>query len=159
MHFTTFSLFLVSVLVGLSKTSLDHNQFTEKASLCPCIYIIYPHHTEVSLLRQWSERSCICVLGFIDFASFYDFDMWFWNCSDCVVFFISLFYFRLIEANCDVYRIALSLSTSIYYQSTCLCIDSIFTWIVTIKALCVYCWIWCIPDVYDWVKVYRNFDS
>ena len=30
MHFTTFSLFLVSVLVGLSKTSLDHNQFTEK---------------------------------------------------------------------------------------------------------------------------------
>ena len=115
MHFTTFSLYLVSVLVGLSKTSLDHNQFTEKASLCPYIYLVYPHHTEVSLPRQWSERSCICVLGFIDFASFYDFDMWFWNCSDSVVFFVSLFYCRLIEANCDV-----------------------------------YCWVWCIPAVYEW---------
>jgi len=62
MHFTTFSLYLMSVLVGLSKTSLDHNQFTEKANLCPYIYIVYPHHTEVSLPRQWSERSCICVL-------------------------------------------------------------------------------------------------
>ena len=103
MHFTTFSLYLMSVLVWLSKTSLDHNQFTEKANLCPYIYIVYPHHTEVSLPRQWSERSCICVLGFIDFASFYDFDMWFWNCSDSVVFFVSLFYCRLIEANCDVY--------------------------------------------------------
>ena len=38
-----------------------------------------------------SERSCICVLGVS--VLIYDFDIWFWNCSDSVVFiyfFISL---------------------------------------------------------------------
>jgi hypothetical protein len=29
---------------------------------------------------------------FLHFSSFYDFDVWFWNCSDSVVFFFSNFY-------------------------------------------------------------------
>ena len=32
------------------------------------------------------------LIGDIDFASFYDFDIWFWNCSDSVVFFCCSFY-------------------------------------------------------------------
>ena len=35
-----------------------------------------------------------CVSG-IDFASFYDFDILFWNCSDSVVFLFLLFFIIL----------------------------------------------------------------
>ena len=28
---------------------------------------------------------------FLHFSSFYDFDVWFWNCSDSVVFFFQIF--------------------------------------------------------------------
>ena len=43
-----------------------------------------------------SQRSCncICVLGY-PFASFYDFDIWFWNCSDCGVFCLSVYCSRM----------------------------------------------------------------
>jgi hypothetical protein len=71
---------------------------------------VYPHHVfEVLVSRQESERSCVyqdrkvsghvciktgkwavmCVKG-IDFVSFYDFAIEFWNCSDIVVFILSL---------------------------------------------------------------------
>ena len=33
----------------------------------------------------------LCIRG-IDFASFYDFDIWFWNCSDSVIFLASFYY-------------------------------------------------------------------
>ena len=49
-------------------------------NLCFCImhcHIIKPK------LRFSNDQSCICV----HFAFFYDFDILFWNCSDCVVFF------------------------------------------------------------------------
>ena len=34
---------------------------------------------------------CICAIG-IDFASNYDLDHWFWNCSDSVLFFAFFYY-------------------------------------------------------------------
>jgi hypothetical protein len=46
-----------------------------------------PLFTEVPVPSQESEHSCVCVLVGIDFASFYDFSIGFWNCSDSVVFF------------------------------------------------------------------------
>jgi len=64
------------------------------SSLNPSFFI------EMPVPSQESERSCICVSGVtclcvraIDFASIYDFDIWFWNFSDSEVFcfhFISL---------------------------------------------------------------------
>ena len=49
---------------------------------------------KVPVPSQESERSCICVLEVmhlcvrdIDVASFYDFDISFWNCYDSVVFY------------------------------------------------------------------------
>jgi hypothetical protein len=41
-----------------------------------------------------SERSCICVLAVIDFASFYDCDIELDNCSDSVVLFVFSIYFH-----------------------------------------------------------------
>jgi len=58
---------------------------------------------QIIVQRQESETSCICVLGVsvmylcvtscicvrgIDFASFYDFDIWIWNYPNSVVFFV-----------------------------------------------------------------------
>ena len=45
-------------------------------------------------IKMWwcsNERPCICV----HFASFNDCDIWFWNCSDSVVFFCFSFYFKM----------------------------------------------------------------
>ena len=53
----------------------------------------YHWHFTRSLTRQASERLCICVRG-IDFATFYNISVWFWNCSYSVVFFYFSFYFR-----------------------------------------------------------------
>ena len=71
---------------------------------------VYSHHVfEVLVSKQESERSCVyqdrkvsghvciktgkwavmCVKG-IDVVSFYDFAIEFWNCSDIVVFILSL---------------------------------------------------------------------
>ena len=36
---------------------------------------------------QTSKKSCICMVRVSIFASFYDFSIVFWNCSDSVVFF------------------------------------------------------------------------
>jgi hypothetical protein len=48
----------------------------------------------VPLPSQESEQSCICVSG-IDFASYYDFFIGFWKCSDSVVFFLFPFLYDL----------------------------------------------------------------
>ena len=48
---------------------------------------------EVPVPSQWS-CNCICVLGY-PFASFYDFDIWFWNCSDCGIFCLSVYCSRM----------------------------------------------------------------
>jgi hypothetical protein len=41
---------------------------------------------EVPVPSQENEQSCIFVPRVVDFASFYDFDILFWNCSDRVIF-------------------------------------------------------------------------
>ena len=51
---------------------------------------------------MWEEVTGVC----IDFPSFYDFDILFWNCSDSVVFFI----FHFIP----------TLQFTLYFHSTCL---------------------------------------
>jgi hypothetical protein len=62
--------------------SLRGDVWANKSSLIP------PYFIEVPVQYQDSERSChVCVRG-IDFASFYDFDIWFWNRADNVVFFV-----------------------------------------------------------------------
>jgi len=58
-------------------------------SLTPPLFI------EVPVPRQETEWSCICVSD-IDFSSFYDFDILFWNCFDIVFsfsFYIYVFCF------------------------------------------------------------------
>ena len=50
---------------------------------------------QVTIPSQESGRSCICV-RWIDFTFFYDFDIWFWNCSENVVFcFVFRFYWPM----------------------------------------------------------------
>ena len=49
------------------------------------IEVSVPSQGNVPVPSQENETSCICVSRII-FASFYDFDIWFWNCSDSVVF-------------------------------------------------------------------------
>ena len=66
---------------------------------------IWVHTTSLILPLYW--RTCIktgkwavmyfCAKG-IDFASFYDFDIWFWNCSDSAVFFVFHF-IRLLHTS------------------------------------------------------------
>ena len=47
-----------------------------------------------------SERSCICLVGCIGFASFNEYLVGFWNCSDNVVFFC--FSIRLLNCSDNV---------------------------------------------------------
>ena len=56
-----------------------------KTSLTP------PLFTKVRVPRQESDRSCICVLGVFILPLFCNFDIWFWNCSESVVFLMFLF--------------------------------------------------------------------
>ena len=41
----------------------------------------------IEVCRRVNKQSFICVLGGIDFVSFYDYHILFWKCSDSVVFF------------------------------------------------------------------------
>ena len=66
-----------------------------KTSLTPPLFI------EVPVPCQERERSCICVSG-IDFASFNDFSIRFWNCSDSVALFV--FHFIVGEHCGRLYR-------------------------------------------------------
>ena len=50
-----------------------------------------PLFVEMTVPRQKSKRSCICVLGVSILLPFYNFSIWFWNCSDSVVFFVLFF--------------------------------------------------------------------
>ena len=59
--------------------SLKGAAWAHKISLTPPLFI------EVPVLS--SEVMHVCVNG-VDFTFFYDFDIWFWNCSESVVFFI-----------------------------------------------------------------------
>ena len=92
-----------------------------------CVQCMTPHHLknrevwahgtslssplfiEVSLTGQKNVQSCICVSDVmylcvrgINFASFYDFDILFWNCSDSVVFFRIL---STVSRECGIFRI------------------------------------------------------
>ena len=54
----------------------------------------------MSVPTQKSERSCMCV------ASFYDFDIEIWNCSDSVVFFgtvPTVWYFLDLFRQCGIF--------------------------------------------------------
>ena len=46
----------------------------------------------------------LCVKG-VDISSFYDFDIWFWNCSDSVVFFAFSFYYPSFEIHLDILHV------------------------------------------------------
>jgi hypothetical protein len=48
--------------------------------------------TEVPVLSQESERSCICVLGISNMPISTIFLLNFWNFSDSVIFYFSLYY-------------------------------------------------------------------
>jgi hypothetical protein len=43
----------------------------------------------------------LCVRG-INFASFYDFDIWFWNLYDSVVFFFHFILIQETKTTCDI---------------------------------------------------------
>ena len=49
--------------------------------------IVYVVKVHIYIPSRESEHSCNCWVRNINFASFYDFDIWFWNCSDSMVFF------------------------------------------------------------------------
>ena len=52
-----------------------------------------PLFNRVPVPCQESERRCIIIcVRILDFASFFDFSIVFWNCSDSVVFFVFLLY-------------------------------------------------------------------
>ena len=56
-----------------------------------------PLFTEVPVPSQESEQSCACVLVGIDFASFYDFSIGFWNCSDSGIFCFSFYFSTILQ--------------------------------------------------------------
>ena len=52
-----------------------------------------PLFNRVPVPSQESERPCIIIcVRILDFASFFDFSIVFWNCSNTVVFFVFLLY-------------------------------------------------------------------
>ena len=59
---------------------------------------------ELLVPGQESERACMCVLGVSIVASFYDFLITFWNCSDSGG--IRYFFLHFITCNDNVYWIA-----------------------------------------------------
>ena len=79
----------VAILVFL-KTMASYNS----TSLTPSLF------TEVPVLSQKSERSCICVLGISNLPISTIFLLNFWNFSDSVIYFFS-FYYRLWKKNYD----------------------------------------------------------
>jgi len=48
------------------------------------------HEVAKKITTPKSERLCDCVLG-VSILTFYDLDIWFWNCSDGVYFFFSFY--------------------------------------------------------------------
>ena len=58
---------------------------------------------KVPVPSQDSGRLCMCIMG-IDFTSSYNFDIWFWNCSDsnCGIFCFPLKYlYKIVTEKCD----------------------------------------------------------
>jgi len=98
----------VSLYICMHNNAICNNSIrTRKNSLTPPLYfeVAVPNCTKSG---QWAV-TYLCVRG-IDFASFCDFSIVFWNCSDSVVFcgFFSFLYW--IEDQCDI------CSFSFYFQ-------------------------------------------
>jgi hypothetical protein len=58
--------------------------------------IKYRHTKQTSweiIVTWWSAICFVLYYRFFYLASFFDFDIWFWNCSEGVVFFVCFFYF------------------------------------------------------------------
>jgi hypothetical protein len=77
----------------------------------------------VSVTSQKSERSFILVVRGFDFTVFYDFDVWFWNCSDkygILELFWQVWYFGIVPTsvvfwNCSDKCDILELSRIVWY--------------------------------------------
>jgi hypothetical protein len=53
--------------------------------------IKYPHTKQTSweiIVTWWAAVCFVFYYRYFDLASFFDFDIWFWNCSEGVVFFV-----------------------------------------------------------------------
>ena len=64
--------------------------------------VIPPLFIDVSVTSQKSERSFILVVRGFDFTVFYDFDVWFWNCSDkygILELFRQVWYFGIVPTS------------------------------------------------------------
>ena len=67
---------------------------TTTASVCPHS-IKYPHTKQTSweiIVTWWAAIFFVFYYRFFDLASFFDFDIWIWKCSEGVVFFVCLFF-------------------------------------------------------------------
>ena len=67
-------------------------------SVCPRS-IKYPHTKQTSweiIVTWWSAICFVFYYRFFDLASFFDFDIWFWNCSDRRCGIVCLFFFNFI---------------------------------------------------------------
>ena len=85
--------------------------------------VIPPLFIDVSVTSQKSERSFILVVRGFDFTVFYDFDVWFWNCSDkygILELFWQVWYFGIVPTsvvfwNCSDKCDILELSRIVWY--------------------------------------------
>ena len=103
-----------------------------------------PLFNRVPVPSQESERPCIIIcVRIIDFASFFDFSIVFWNCSDTVVFFVFLlylgtvptvWYFSIVFWNCSDTGIFCFVFYGII--DALLCINFIMLLIVHLQSIC-----------------------
>ena len=103
-----------------------------------------PLFNRVPVPSQESERPCIIIcVRIIDFASFFDFSIVFWNCSDTVVFFVFLlylgtvptvWYFSIAFWNCSDTGIFCFVFYGII--DALLCINFIMLLIVHLQSIC-----------------------
>ena len=103
-----------------------------------------PLFNRVPVPSQESERPCIIIcVRIIDFASFFDFSIVFWNCSDTVVFFVFLlylgtvptvWYFSIVFWNCSDNGIFCFVFYGII--DALLCINFIMLLIVHLQSIC-----------------------
>ena len=59
---------------------------------------------------------CLCVMGGMDFASFYDFSIGFWNCGDIVCF--SFYYINIKSKTAMFCRGTLTSQTAMFCRGT-----------------------------------------
>jgi len=77
--------FVVCLVYSKLSVSLDR-PFLISPTVFSNVYFSHFYWSACTKPRKWTVMY-LCLRG-IDLTSFYDFDFWFWNCFDSVVFFV-----------------------------------------------------------------------